>query len=214
MNDRCRSNDRIASTGSAQLRCRGIAVAEMLIGAGICVVILGLLVAFMLMGRRGERVAERDAALESALVAQERLTGDLRRLVIEPGAGALGEAPDGTGVGFWSFEAGSASGTDLTVRPIAYRVGVHRGRPALLRSDGRREETVGFPHVTGARFVSVWSPAGPMLRITLTTKATGYSGHTSFAIRLALRRPPLARGLGFRPVASFDGDQPAPPRRS
>jgi hypothetical protein len=176
---------------------RGMTLAEAVIAFGIAVLIAGIVSAALTLSRRGERVAERDAALEALVLAQEQLSADLRCLAVAPGASPLGFDAEARAAGFWTWAA------DGALAPVIYRVdGAGRDR-RLVRAGAGRASPVGMGLVRAVRFALFDTPVGKMVRVTLEAEAAGTLRTATFAHRLRAPMGREAQGIVFRPSSPF-----------
>jgi len=66
-------------------RLRGFTLTELIVVVGLSIVILGVVIRMFLAGTRGNQSARRNGALHGALLIQENLARDIRRMGVPPG---------------------------------------------------------------------------------------------------------------------------------
>lgn len=185
---------------------RAITVAELTVAMGIAILITGVLVAALLLSRRGEKTAERDAALEALVLAQERLASDLRCLAVEPGAAALGLDAGAKALGIWTW---SEAGEPV---PVTYRIEASGKTRTLVRTEDGRRSVVGMGAIRAVRCALHDTPVGKMVRITLEAEAAGVQRSATFAQRIRAPMGREAQGLVFKPAAPFPDKELDPAR--
>ena len=104
--------------GKRVARRRASTLVELLIGGALLVGLIGILVSALVLSRRGEKRAERQACLEAAVLAQELVESDLRRLVVKPGAEPIHVDASGRAIGLWAFAHGRAGAGSMPALPV------------------------------------------------------------------------------------------------
>jgi type II secretory pathway pseudopilin PulG len=132
-------------------------IIEVCVAAAVFSAVLGLLWSLTLLGRRGERAGDRDAAIEALLLAQERIESDLARIAAD-----FTVAPAGDSI---TFACRPRPGSAPAM--VTYRFDTVDGKTTFARFEDGKRSAVGGGLIGAVRFQLTWTPVGWMLRTAL-----------------------------------------------
>jgi hypothetical protein len=187
----------------------GFSIADVVVGFGLVVLVVGVLMAALGLSQRGEKSVARERCVLAMIVAQQRIEADLRQIVQQPHFEATNLRPGqrSDAIGFWACAQPVDGPEVVTVQSIVYRSGP-RG---LVRVAGGREERIADRILRDAEFIRLSSLVGPVVRVVLTASAGAGGPRLRHAFQVRLRvRPDSGLQLAL-PPAGFPDDELAPP---
>ena len=189
----------------------GFTFAEIVVAAAIGVVVTGAALLVLQLGSSSRGATGAIEALAAAMLVEERIESDLRRLV------ALGPCPvrfwpdDPSRLSFWAVDPSIPPGKKLSIRAVAYAR--DRASRFLVREWGEGKEHVGTSSLASIAFFPFLGPTGPAVRVSMAVDRPpgdppGPPIAHSFLVRLpAPRHEP---GVGFDLVSGFIDPADAP----
>jgi hypothetical protein len=148
---------------------RGATLVEVLVGAGLLLIVMTGSFTVLHMGGRARGVTASAESLRTALAVQERIEADLASLVRVDGQTVRWWSDRRARLAFYVFDpepARGASPDEVGVRAVRYALA--RPGQMLRRESGGREGPVGSTPLTAIEFLPFTSPTGPLLRVNIT----------------------------------------------
>jgi prepilin-type N-terminal cleavage/methylation domain-containing protein len=200
----------------------GFTLPEILVSAAVVTLLLGSAMMVFDLSVRSRRVTVSAQALSTALIIEETIAGDLKRLV-QVGPSPVRFWPDRPSrIAWFAVDPGAGAGAELGVRGVRYSL--DKAGALLMREWAGSVRSVGSSPLTTIEFHPFAGPTGPMVRVNLEVGRTreepeGEPLTTSFLapIAAARRRESLTLKLlgDFKDPLDRPGDQslpdPAPP---
>lgn len=189
-----------------------LTLVEVAVALGLALLLAGVLAAALSLGRRGEVKSDEDHLLAAALLARDRIEGDLLRVVVRAHHRPVHVSQGNDAIGAWVSSASGGDATGLAVLPVSYSCD---GR-GVLRRELRRVERVASPYLKRVHFTSSDDRcAGAAVRVRLVLAAARPTREYAFSVRLRVPRvldvEGLAEAYPFRMLAEFsDGLAPRP----
>ena len=144
----------------------GATLAELVVSTAVGLMVMAAaLMMWGLAGRARTATGMADAVAAAAAI-EERITADVRRLVVVEAVPVFQTAPDRLGFYAWEPLAPSEPRETLPVRAVVY---ARTGQPGhLRRTCGGQSETIGTGGLSALRFSPMLGPRGGLLRVSFT----------------------------------------------
>lgn len=146
-----------------------VTLAEILVATALTTVVIGGAMMIYHLSARSRGVTAAAQGLSTAMIIEETITADLRRLIqVAPAPVRFG--PDGSRLAFFACDPASAQGPVLGVRGVRYSIAAKGG--LLEREWAGEVHAVGSSPLTSLAFLPFRSPTGPMVRVNLEVGRT------------------------------------------
>lgn len=145
---------------------RAVTLVELVLTVTIAVVIFAAALMVYNFSNRSRGVTATARALQTALLIQEHLMGDLGRLV-PAGSSPLNVPADDPGrLSFYVFDPAASTGREMKLSGVVYAL--PKKGALLTRESGGKPETIGTAPLERVEFTPFQCATGPYLRVTLT----------------------------------------------
>lgn len=193
----------------------GATLAELLVATAVGLMVMAAALVMWTLAGRARTATEHADALAAAAAIEDRITADVRRLVVVEAAPVFQTAPDRIGFHVWDPLAPAEPRETLPVRAVVY---APAGQPAMLRRTcAGQSEAVGSMPLTSIRFSPMLGPRGGLLRVSVVLAPAGAVARPiahAFLVRLPEGAPPPATSYrilsGFADPADHPAMQPQP----